>query len=91
MVIADILDDEGKQLAAELGEQAVYQHLDVGDEDGWAAAVDRATTEFGAPNVLVNNAGILHFSRAGQDDAGRLRARDPGEPDRGVSRDAFGR
>ncbi|WP_143263034.1 SDR family NAD(P)-dependent oxidoreductase, partial [Amycolatopsis pretoriensis] len=52
VLLADILDDEGKQLAAELGERAVYQHLDVGDEDGWAAAVDRAATEFGAPNVL---------------------------------------
>ena len=64
VVIADILDDEGKQLAAEL--DAVYQHLDVGSEDDWAAAIERVTSEYGNPNVLVNNAGILHFSELGK-------------------------
>lgn len=66
VVIADILDTEGKQLAADLGAAAAYQHLDVGDEDGWTAAVERTTAEFGALNVLVNNAGILHFSELGK-------------------------
>lgn len=60
VVIADILDTEGKELAAELG--AVYQHLDVGSEDDWVAAIERVTSEYGNPNVLVNNAGILHFA-----------------------------
>ncbi|CAM3837864.1 glucose 1-dehydrogenase [Kibdelosporangium persicum] len=60
VTIADILDEQGKELAAELGEAAVYQHLDVASEDDWTAAVDRTRTEFGALNVLVNNAGIVH-------------------------------
>jgi 3alpha(or 20beta)-hydroxysteroid dehydrogenase len=60
VMIADVNDDEGKALADELG--AVYQHLDVSVEDDWAAAVDRAGDEFGKLTVLVNNAGILHFS-----------------------------
>ncbi|TNC28955.1 glucose 1-dehydrogenase [Amycolatopsis alkalitolerans] len=64
VLIADILDEEGKALADELG--ALYQHLDVSSEDDWAAAVDRAVTEFGGLTVLVNNAGILHFSELGQ-------------------------
>jgi 3alpha(or 20beta)-hydroxysteroid dehydrogenase len=55
VVIADVLDDEGKQLADELG--ATYQHLDVSEEDDWAAAV--ADARF---TVLVNNAGVLHFA-----------------------------
>lgn len=63
VVIADVLEEEGKQLADELGDSAVFQLLDVTDEAGWATAVERARDEFGALNVLVNNAGVLHFSR----------------------------
>jgi 3alpha(or 20beta)-hydroxysteroid dehydrogenase len=62
VVIADLLDEDGEKLAADLGDAAVFQHLDVGDEDGWAAAVARVQAEFGPPTVLVNNAGVLHFS-----------------------------
>ncbi|SFQ32705.1 3alpha(or 20beta)-hydroxysteroid dehydrogenase [Amycolatopsis arida] len=62
VVVADVADTEGKQLADELGPSAVYTHLDVGDEDDWARAVERTLTEFGALTVLVNNAGVLHFS-----------------------------
>lgn len=63
VVIADVLDDEGKALADELGEAARYRHLDVAAEDDWSGAVAATTEEFGAIDVLVNNAGILHFSR----------------------------
>lgn len=56
VIIADVLDDEGKQLAGELG--ADYRHLDVSEEDDWASALDAT----GPATVLVNNAGILHFS-----------------------------
>ncbi|MGH3950254.1 MAG: glucose 1-dehydrogenase [Pseudonocardiaceae bacterium] len=62
VVIADVLDADGKQLADELGEAAVFQHLDVTEEGEWERAVQRAAGEFGSVNVLVNNAGILHFS-----------------------------
>ncbi|MEU0463344.1 glucose 1-dehydrogenase [Amycolatopsis sp. NPDC006131] len=60
VMVADVADDDGKALADEIG--AVYQHLDVSREDDWAAAVRRAEDEFGGLTVLVNNAGILHFS-----------------------------
>ncbi|MYW94115.1 glucose 1-dehydrogenase [Amycolatopsis rubida] len=62
VVIADVLDDEGEALAAELGEAAVFCHLDVSDEDGWTAAVETTAAAFGPPTVLVNNAGVLYFS-----------------------------
>jgi 3alpha(or 20beta)-hydroxysteroid dehydrogenase len=62
VVLGDVLDDEGKALADELGEAARYFHLDVTSEDDWSAAVDATEREFGALNVLVNNAGILRFA-----------------------------
>jgi 3alpha(or 20beta)-hydroxysteroid dehydrogenase len=63
VLLADVSDDEGKQLADELGDAAAYQHIDVTDEQAWQVAVERAIEEFGQLNVLVNNAGVLHFSR----------------------------
>jgi 3alpha(or 20beta)-hydroxysteroid dehydrogenase len=56
VVLADVADDAGKTLADELG--AHYVHLDVSEEDDWAAALDA----HGPFTVLVNNAGVLHFS-----------------------------
>ena len=59
VVIGDILDDEGKALADEIGESARYVHLDVTQPDQWDAAVATAIGEFGKLNVLVNNAGTV--------------------------------
>lgn len=59
VVIGDIRDDEGKALAAEIGDAARYVHLDVTQLDQWEAAVATATGEFGKLDVLVNNAGIV--------------------------------
>jgi 3alpha(or 20beta)-hydroxysteroid dehydrogenase len=60
VVTGDILDDEGKALAKELGDAARFVHLDVTQPDQWKAAVDVALREFGTLNVLVNNAGIVN-------------------------------
>ncbi|ANJ29013.1 glucose 1-dehydrogenase [Agromyces aureus] len=60
VVAADLLDDEGRALAAELGERARFVHLDVTDEDSWASAVAASIDAFGSIDVLVNNAGIAN-------------------------------
>lgn len=62
VVMTDVLDDEGKQLADELGDRARFVSHDVSDEDGWAEVVAYAEREFGRLDVLINNAGILSFS-----------------------------
>ena len=62
VMVADILDDEGRVVAADIGPNAVYQHLDVTSEDDWAAAIDAVMDTFGRLDVLVNNAGIAEPS-----------------------------
>lgn len=59
VVLADILDADGEALAAELGENASYVHLDVTDPEQWQAAVAHTVQKFGGLQVLINNAGIF--------------------------------
>jgi len=61
VVVADILDQEGKAVVAEIGKaggHASYIHLDVTDEAQWQAAVEGTVAAHGRLDVLVNNAGI---------------------------------
>ncbi|MCC3326175.1 glucose 1-dehydrogenase [Nocardia abscessus] len=60
VVLGDVLDDEGAAVAAELGDNAVYVHLDVRQPDDWRKAVGEAVERFGSLSVLVNNAGIAN-------------------------------
>ncbi len=68
VVIGDILDDEGKALADELGESARYVHLDVTDAEQWEAAVNVAVEAFGKVTALVNNAAIVALGQIGKFD-----------------------
>jgi 3alpha(or 20beta)-hydroxysteroid dehydrogenase len=61
VVLADVLDQEGEKVAAEIGEAARYQHLDVTRESEWQSTVARVEELFGKLDILVNNAGILRF------------------------------
>ncbi len=58
VAVCDIIDDEGKAVASEIGASAIFQHLDVTREEDWAAATAATTAAFGKIDVLVNNAGI---------------------------------
>ena len=61
VVIADILEDEGKRTEAlinEAGGDAVFVRLDVTRQADWDAAVSAAVERFGKLDILVNNAGI---------------------------------
>lgn len=59
VLIGDVLDDDGKALADELGEKAQYVRLDVTQADDWAAAVKVASAG-SQLDILVNNAGIAN-------------------------------
>jgi 3alpha(or 20beta)-hydroxysteroid dehydrogenase len=58
VLIADVSDALGRALAAELGDEADFLHMDVSDADAWAPVVETALTRWGRLDVLVNNAGI---------------------------------
>jgi 3alpha(or 20beta)-hydroxysteroid dehydrogenase len=58
-VIADVLDAEGEAVAKDLGDSAVFLHLDVTSEDEWREVVGSTVDAFGGLHVLVNNAGVL--------------------------------
>jgi len=59
VLIADVLEEPGRALAAQLGDAARFQRLDVSQEGEWEAAM-AAAEAMGPLNVLVNNAAILH-------------------------------
>jgi len=61
VAIADVLEEDGAALAAELGEAARFYKLDVTCEDDWARVVAAAQADLGPVDALVNNAGILMF------------------------------
>ncbi|EKT4468772.1 glucose 1-dehydrogenase [Pseudomonas putida] len=62
VVIADVLEQEGRALAAELGDAARFQPLDVTSAEQWQAAVEVTVAHFGKLDVLVNNAAILRMA-----------------------------
>ena len=58
VVFGDILDDRGKKLADELGENAVYLHTNVRNESEIKALIDLAISKFGRLDIIFNNAGF---------------------------------
>src|SRR5438045_4489064 len=58
VVIGDVLEHEGRQVADAIGASARFEPLDVTKEESWAAVVAATTRHFGKLDVLVNNAGI---------------------------------
>jgi 3alpha(or 20beta)-hydroxysteroid dehydrogenase len=59
VVLADVLDEDGATVAKDIGDDALYLHLDVTSESEWQAVVDKAIDRFGGVDVLVNNAGVF--------------------------------
>ncbi len=57
VVIGDLLEDQGRALAAELGQSASFVRHDVTLETDWARAI-AAATALGGLHGMVNNAGI---------------------------------
>ena len=65
VVIADVLDEDGKRLEAEIsetGREAMFVRTDVTKEEDWERVVGETVAQFGRLDILVNNAGISSTS-----------------------------
>lgn len=61
VVVSDVRDAEGEELAHSLGERAAFLHHDVTSEAEWQQVVTRTERLFGPVSILVNNAGTIHW------------------------------
>lgn len=69
VVIADIDEEAGEELAGHLGGQTRFKRTDVAERDQVADLVDYAVAEFGDLDAMVNNAAISgHFTNRFLDD-----------------------
>jgi 3(or 17)beta-hydroxysteroid dehydrogenase len=57
VIIVDIADEKGQELAAEIGGE--FYHMDVTAEAPWIELIAHVVDKHGKLNVLVNNAGIV--------------------------------
>jgi NAD(P)-dependent dehydrogenase (short-subunit alcohol dehydrogenase family) len=65
VVIADIQDDKGQQVAASIGSnRCTYFHCDVADEEQVKSMVDSTVQLYGKLDIMFSNAGV--FSRSDQ-------------------------
>lgn len=58
VVFGDVREEQGRALAAEVGDDATFVPLDVTRADDWDRIVETAASRYGDPTVLINNAGI---------------------------------
>lgn len=61
VIITDIRDDEGLQVAQNLDGRNEYRRLDVRFESNWETTTDYIFQKYGGLDILVNNAGITGF------------------------------
>jgi NAD(P)-dependent dehydrogenase (short-subunit alcohol dehydrogenase family) len=59
VVVADLQDQPGKELVAELGDATTFVHTDVSVEADVAGAIGVAVDHFGGLDALYNNAGFV--------------------------------
>lgn len=59
VVITDLNEEKGKEIAEEIGENALFVKHDVTSEEDWENVVKQTEKKFGPVTGLVNNAGIL--------------------------------
>ncbi len=63
VLITDVLEEDGAEMARQLGNRCSFIKHDVTNEADWVAAIKAVKDQFGGLDVLVNNAGIAEGGR----------------------------
>lgn len=63
VIIADIDDKQGQEVAKQIGANAVFHHLDVSKEEQWIKITDDIIKQFGKLDILFNNAGTSGLTK----------------------------
>lgn len=61
VIITDVLDKEGEDVAKKLGGDVEFLHLDVGSEENWQSVTGYIQKKYSRLDILVNNAGTTGF------------------------------
>ena len=62
VALGDVIIEQGEAVAKDIGDAAFFQKLDVTDDDNWKSFIQAVLDKFGTIDVLVNNAGLVHFT-----------------------------
>ncbi len=74
VVLCDVQRLGGEAVAARIGGDAIFRHLDIRDDSGWAALVAELRDRFGRIDILINNAAIVGMWPIEEMDVDRARA-----------------
>lgn len=59
VMLCDVLEDLGQEVAESIGGRATFRRLDVTKSEEWGAVVAEAEAAFGKLDILVNNAALI--------------------------------
>ncbi|WP_153099525.1 SDR family oxidoreductase [Paraburkholderia hayleyella] len=59
VVLTDVNEEDGRELAREIGRAAYFVRHDIASEANWDDVLGTTQKQYGAPDILVNNAAIL--------------------------------
>jgi NAD(P)-dependent dehydrogenase (short-subunit alcohol dehydrogenase family) len=59
VTVAEMDEESGREVTAEIGGQTIFVQHDVREEENWQNLFDSVAQNHGRPDILVNNAGIL--------------------------------
>lgn len=62
VALGDVQTEKGRDVARSLKRKAFYRNLDVTKEKQWQAMVDATMKRWGQIDILINNAGLVHFT-----------------------------